>query len=837
MRITAPHATTPAAIAGALEVDPAVGLSRSAATARLAEVGPNQIEPARRPSLLHTVWDSITEPFLLLLTAAGIGAVLLGETRDGLLVLGGLVPIIAADVVVAYRSERALEELRSAAAPRAVVVRDGEPLEIPAAELVPGDVLVLATGDVVPADGRLIAERGLLVDRSTLTGEAVPEAGSTLPDDPGAAIVDRHSMVYAGTSIVGGRGRAIVTATGAATEVAAIATALGSRDPRRSPLERELDRLVRILLVAALSLVLITVGLGLARGETLGVSLLAGISAAIAAIPEEPPILLAVVLGLGAFRLLRRGVLVRRLAAQETLGAVDLIITDKTGTLTRNRLTVSDVLRPDGPLTGDARRAALYDALRAEEDAWTAVGRRGSFSSAIGRALAELGADPALDQEELVEAVAPGDDHPWSEVTIRDGAAPRRLAIGASEAVLRLCHVPAAERDDWLGLAHERAGGGGRLLLLAAADGDGPMRPVALVGFADILRDDVRDAIGTARAAGIATLVVTGDHLATAGAIADAAGLAPGEAITGEELRARDDAWLDAALPRLRIVARAVPADKLRLVRRARAGGHTVAVTGDGVNDAPALQHADVGVAMGSGTAVAREASDLVLGDDSFATLMDALRGGRRIVANVQKGLVFLVSTHVALLGFILVATLAGFSQPLLPLQILWLELFIDVSASIAFEREPEEPDAMRRPPRARDRSLLDTPILLRIAGAGGFSAIAALAIMLTLSGSFEHVRWVAYTALVVAQAVRAYANRSLATPLHRLPRNTFLAVACLVAVAGQVAIPLVPPLAEAFHASPLSAIEWGIVAVIALLPAVLAELVRMRRPSSTWVA
>lgn len=838
MRLTDPHGMTAAAVAGALEVDPTVGLSRADAAARLAEAGPNQLDPPRRQSLLRTVWDSVTEPFLLLLFAAGMGAVLLGETRDGLLVLGGLVPIIAADVAVAFRSERALEELRSAAAPRALVLRDGEPLEIAAADLVPGDVVVLATGDVVPADGRLIAERGMLIDRSMLTGEAVPEAGSILPDPPGAPIVDRRAMVYGGTSIVGGRGRAIVTATGTDTEVAAIATSLGARDPRRSPLERELDRLVRILLVAALTLVVITVGFGLARGETVGVSLLAGISAAIAAIPEEPPILLAVVLGLGAFRLLRRGVLVRRLSAQETLGAVDLIITDKTGTLTCNRLAVTDLLDLDGLLTDDGRRKALHDALRAEEDAWNAVGRQGSFSSAIRRALADLGADAPLDRDELVEAIAPDGDHPWSEVTIRERGTARRLMIGASEAVAGRCDLSAAERDAWLALVHERAGSDGRrLLLLAAADGDGPMRPLALVGFADPLRDHVRDAIRTADAAGIATLVVTGDHVATASAVADAAGLAPGAAISGEELRSHDDAWLDAALPGLRIVARAVPADKLRLVRRARAIGRTVAVTGDGVNDAPALQHADVGVAMGSGTAVAREAADLVLGDDSFATLMDGLRGGRRIVANVQKGLVFLVSTHVALLGFILFATLAGFSRPLLPLQILWLELFIDVTTSIAFEREPEEPDAMQRPPRPPARPLLDLPILLRTAGAGGLSAGAALAIVLTLPGSFEHARWVAYTALVVAQVVRAYANRSLAAPVHRLPPNGFLAAACAIVVVVQVAIPLVPPLAPAFAATPLSAVEWGIVAVIALLPAAVAELLRMRRGGTTWIA
>jgi Ca2+-transporting ATPase len=290
-------------------------------------------------------------------------------------------------------------------------------------------------------------------------------------------------------------------------------------------------------------------------------------------------------------------------------------------------------------------------------------------------------------------------------------------------------------------------------------------------------------------------------------------------------------------LPVLRIVARALPEQKLRLVRLARAAGRTVAVTGDGVNDAPALNNADVAVAMGSGTAVAREASDLVLGDDSFATLMHALREGRRIVANVQKGLVFLVSTHVALLGFILIATIAGFGQPLLPLQILWMELFIDLSASVAFEREPEEPHTMTRPPRPRDEPLLTSGILARIAVAGGVTAVAALVILLVGAAGFEELRWVAYTALVIGQVVRAYANRSLTEPVHRLGPNWVLISACLLVIAIQIAIPFVPALADAFRARQLSAIEWLVVAAIALVPALVAEAIRTVRPGTTWIA
>ena len=331
-------------------------------------------------------------------------------------------------------------------------------------------------------------------------------------------------------------------------------------------------------------------------------------------------------------------------------------------------------------------------------------------------------------------------------------------------------------------------------------------------------------------------MIVTGDHPTTAAAIARQAGLGDGAVVLGPEVEAWSDEELAARLGRITAVARSTPELKRRIVQVARGAGHLVAVTGDGVNDAPALHGADVAVAMGSGTAVAKEASDLVLGDDSFATLVYGIHEGRRIVDNVQKGLVFLVSTHVALLGFIFIATVAGFDQPLLPIQILWLELFIDVAAAVAFEREPAEPALMSRPPRPVGEPLLTRGLLARIAVAGGFSAGAALWLMVTMSGSADHTRWVAYTALVCAQAVRAYANRSLREPVFRLATNGLLLAACLTTIAVQAAIPLIPPLREAFRAAPLDAADWLIVAIIALAPAVLAQVMRARH-HRTWVA
>ena len=833
------HALRPDEVTARLRVDPEHGLTHTEAARRLVQNGPNELAPPRRPSILGMLWHTVTEPFILVLVGAGLLAVILGETRDGLLILAAVVPIVAADVVTGYRAERALEALRAASAPTARVRRDGMPLESPAREVVVGDILLLSSGDVVAADARVLSSQNALIDRGILTGESLPEPAVVIQDPADAPLTDRRSVVYSGTSIVGGSAEAVVVATGADAEVGRISGALGAVGRRRSPLQIELDRLVRLLLIAALGLIVIIAGAGFIRGNPLGQTLLAAISAAIAAIPEEPPVLLAVILGLGAYRLLQRDVLVRRLNAQETLGAVDLILTDKTGTLTRNRLDVANVLTPRGAVAdGHERVEVLADALRAEADAWqaTRLGTAGAFPSAIARALEAEASLPHLDPELLSSCEPAADGHPYSLVAYEGPAGLRTLASGAPEAVLQLMAAGSThDLDDWNRLIHKEATAGSRLLLLASRSDGGRWRPEALLAFRDPLRPEVRGAMAIAGEAGIQTVLVTGDHPSTAAAIARDAAMPRGRVVTGAELSSWDDSRLGAELASLHVVARASPDDKLRLVDAARRADRTVAVTGDGVNDAPALNHADVAVAMGSGTAVAREAADLVLGDDSFATLMEGLREGRRIIANVQKGLTFLLSTHVALLGFILLATIAGIAQPLLPIQILWMELFIDLSASVAFEREPEEPGAMQRPPRLRTRPLLDRGILIGTGLAGGFSAVAALAIILLAGGGFEHARWVAFTALVVGQVVRAYADRSLTVPVSRLSMNGFLAIAALAATAVQVAIPYIPPLADAFRATPLTQAEWGIVTIVALTPAVIAQLARIT--GRRWIA
>jgi magnesium-transporting ATPase (P-type) len=832
------HALPAAVAAEGLGVDPSRGLTSEEAALRLSASGANELEPPRHESVAHMVFEAATEPFVLLLAIAGVLAVVVGEGRDGFLVLIGLLPIVGADVVTEYRGQRALEALRDASAPTSRVRRGGRVDDLPAADLVPGDVVLLRAGDVVPADLRIVRAEGLLIDRSMLTGESLPEAGTVESDPMAATLAERHAIAYAGTSVVGGRAEGLVVATGGASEVGVIARGLEGDDRRRSSLQRELDRLVKILLVVATGLIAITFGLGVVRGNPLGENILAGVSAAIAAIPEEPPILLAVVLGLGAFRLLKRGVLVRHLNAEETLGAVDLILTDKTGTLTENRLAVRGIRTPEGEVTdGDRRRSLLVDALRAEDDAWRVTDgvRPSSFTAGVLAALADIGVDGLPQSDRLLDSAPADEARPFTRAHYEaaDGTV-RAVALGAPETLLGDGAWPA-----WRQLVERGAGAGERLVLLAEAPDIAPDQawtPLAVVAFADPLRHGIAEAMATAQGAGIRVLVVTGDHPATALAIAREAGLEAPRVVTGAEVDAWSDDRLTAELGSIAVVARATPTQKSRLVRVAKDAGRTIAVTGDGVNDAPALNAADVAVAMGSGTAVAKGASDLVLSDDSFATLTYAIREGRRIIANVQKGLVFLVSTHVALLGFLLIATLAGFSLPLLPLQILWLELFIDISTSVAFEREPEEPGAMRRAPRPRSVPLLTDPLLLKISAAGGFSAVAALAIMLAGPADPERARWMAYTVLVVGQAVRAYSNRSLTLPVWRLPMNGFLLLAALLTIGFQAVIPYLPTIAGAFHATPLDAGEWLVVLAVALAPSIVAQLVRAPT-GREWVA
>ena len=495
-----------------LRANASLGLTLDEAAARRAQFGPNELEVDRKTSIWRLLWNGAREPFVILLFIAGCLAIALNEVRDGLLVLVILAPIVGAGVVTEYRGEKALEALRQAAAPTARVRRGGKIEDVPTRELVPGDVVLLRTGDVVPADLRLFRAEAMSFDRSALTGESLPEPGSVKPDPKGAALAERRSIAYGGTAVVGGRGEGVTIATGLRTEFGRISSALAGRERRRSPLQREMDRLVRILLVVAIGLITIVVTAGFLRGNEAGKNVLAGVSAAIAAIPEEPPALVAVVLGLGAYRLLRMKVLVRRLSAQETLGSVDLIVTDKTGTLTENRLALTAIRTPAGVVEEKADVIELATmAVRAEEDAWSvATGAKpGSFTRSLFGFLSEQAVVVELDLGDLVNADPVSDDRPFSRTRSRKvgpDSLPieEELALGAPEAVLEMCSgLPAAEHGRWRELIENGAKAGERLLLLARRSEDSKWAPLGVLAFADRIRPGIREAMELARAAGI----------------------------------------------------------------------------------------------------------------------------------------------------------------------------------------------------------------------------------------------------------------------------------------------------------------------------------------------
>ena len=438
------------------------------------EVGSNALLAPDSPKVWRLVLQSAAQPFVLLLLVAGVAAALIGEVRDGLLILAGLVPLVAADVATEYRGEKALQALRAASAPRAQVRRDGRVVDLAAADLVPGDVVLLRVGDVVPADLRLCRAERLVLDRSVLTGESIPEVVVVEPDAAATGVADRRSMAYSGTSVVGGRGEGIVVAIGNATEVGKIATGLTTDERRRSPLQNQLARLVRLMLVVAVGLIIVTVGLGFARGNPLSQNLLAGITAAIAAIPEEPPVLLAVVLGLGAYRLLRRSVLVRRLNAEEVLGAIDLVVTDKTGTITQNRLAVASVTDGSGAvLDATTSQKLLLDALRAEDDAWEHGSeiRTSSFTQALEQAIISAGGSPHLDRADLVSADPPTEARPYAMTTARRSGHLETLFLGAPEAVLDLAtESPAQRLEEWRARIESLTTNGERVIAHRHAD-------------------------------------------------------------------------------------------------------------------------------------------------------------------------------------------------------------------------------------------------------------------------------------------------------------------------------------------------------------------------------
>ncbi len=760
------------------------GLTLDEAAKRLAEGGPNALPQPRRRGALLLVLDVLREPMLALLIAGGLIYLALGNRAEAVVLLVFACMSVGITVVQEARTERVLEALRDLTSPRALVIRGGQRLRIAGRDVVRGDLMALSEGDRVPADGLLVAGATLTVDESLLTGEAVPVTKGA--DDP----------VFSGTLIVGGATNAVVTATGADSKIGKIGKSLSLLDTETPHLQRQMRRLVWgfALIGGAVSIAVVML-YGLTRGgDWLGATL-AGISVGMAMLPEEFPMVLAVFMAIGAWRISKVQVLTRRASAIESLGAASVLCTDKTGTLTENRMTIATLRLPDGK--SQSATAPLTPAFQALAQAGTRASAVDPFDPmeiAFHR-LCPLGIGQ-LDQSYPLTPHLLAMTQVWTEGPTRTA-----YAKGAPEAIAALCGLP---KGALRAAVDAMAAKGQRVLAVAVAPAPKELPKdqtrfkfhlVGLVGLVDPLRKGVPKAVATCKAAGIRVIMITGDHPTTAQAIAHEAGLGKGPVVTGDALAKMSDAALAKTLAHTSVFARIMPDQKLRLVQALKAKGAIVAMTGDGVNDAPSLKAAHIGVAMGGrGTDVAREAASIVLLDDDFGSIVTTIALGRRIYDNLRKAMRFILAVHVPIAGLALLPLILG--TPLLfgPVHIAFLEMIIDPVCALVFEAEEEETGLMTRPPRPVSEPLFSgqTVIWSLLQGLVAFGAVAAVFLVALSEGlNAEQTRAVTFGALVVSIVALILVNRvnsaSVFTALTRRNRALGAVLAVVVAMLGLV--------------------------------------------------
>lgn len=829
------HAQSTTAVLAALGTSAERGLTSAGAAARLAATGPNRLVRPREITFWRVAREELTEPMILLLLAVGAVYALWGEPRDAGAIVMIILTILGIELAIEFRAKRAVAALANLAPLTATVVRDGTARELDAAGLVPGDIVLLRTGERVPADLRLLTSYGLAADESALTGESLPvekdAAARLAPDTP---LAERATLVYAGTIVARGGGRAVVVATGLATELGRIAGLVEAAREPKTPLQRAMKGLSASLVKVALAFSVAIPLLGILRGQPVKTMLLTGMTLAFATIPEEMPIVITLVLGLGALALARRGVLVKRLHAAETLGAVTVLCTDKTGTLTENQPRVACLAPLPGVSEAELARAAT---LASEPES----------TDPLDRALRDADATPLPADWTLVAS------YPFSEQTRAATLAyrtPTALVVytkGALETLLS--PTPSSEEAALRARAAALAGEGFRVLAVGQRElprDTTPTRELALarprmlglVAFHDPPRPEVASAVRAARQAGLRVILTTGDHPATATAIARAVGLPTAPLLTGADVAALDAAgWRDAARATA-IFARVLPEQKLRLVEALQASGAVVAMTGDGVNDAPALKAANVGVAMGrGGTDVAREAAGIVLTEDSFATLVEAIAAGRRLYDNLRKGVRYYLAIKVALIATSLLSVIFGLPVPFTPIQIIVLELFMDANAAFGFALEPAEPDVMRRPPRDPRAPFLDRDLRASI-------FLGGLCLFLTVTAAYWRVLWTAGTDEVaraqtaafltwlLGHAALALAMRGERTPFRprALLTNPVITLWTVAVLVTTLLAAVVPAVRGVLKTVPLTGADWIWTVALALATGLAFELARRVR-------
>jgi Ca2+-transporting ATPase len=891
-------------VARSFHTDLTTGLTDAEATRRRVQHGPNALAEARTRSVLSLVVGQFKSLIVALLVAATAVAFVLGEIVEAVAILVVILLNAAVGFWTEWRAEQALTALQRQAVARARVLREGAEHEIAAADLVPGDIVLVDAGARVPADGRVVHGAQLQVAEAALTGESLPVTKTIEPiRDAEAALGDRRNMTYLGTAVTHGRGRLLVTATGMRTEVGRIGTLMDAAGGRETPLERKLTQLGHALVGIVLVLCAVIVAAGWLRGNDLLHMLEIGISLAIAAVPEGLPAVATMTLALGMQRMARLGALVRRLPAVETLGSTTVICTDKTGTLTRDEMTLRALQLGERRVSVSGSGYALsgafseggrtLDALADDSLALAlrigalccdaTIDRSGADAVVLGDptegallvAAAKAGiVKEALERESPRTAELPFSSEAKRMVTVHRTAdadaraymkgAPAVVLDASSERLTGDGVRPMTPEARQRVLVHNRELGGQALRVLALAYKDVPRDHgdadlaggfvfVALVGMIDPLRQEASAAIETCRLAGIRTIMITGDQEATASEIGRQLGLDRDP--SGRPLRTAHDrelAPLDAAGWRaiavdVGVFARVSPEHKLRIVEALQASGDVVAMTGDGVNDAPALKQADIGVAMGiKGTDVAKEAAAMVITDDNFATIVRAVEQGRVIYANILRFVHYLFSCNLAEILVVFTALMLGWPLPLAALQILWLNMITDVFPAMALALEPSNPDAMKRPPRDPKESLMTPRFVLLIGWQGALLAAVTLIAFLigqrwygTADHGPRHASTMAFMTLALVQVFHVFNARSQLRSAFtaRLFTNGWLWAAVSTCLLLQIAAVYTPFLQRVLHTTPLTAADWGVALGLSVFPVAVVELVKLIQRATTSVA
>lgn len=842
------------------------GLTEAEATRRLQAEGYNELPVSGQRGILAIALEVVREPMFLMLVACGLLYLFMGEPVDAAMLLGFVFVVMGITIVQERRTERALDALRDLSCPRALAIRDGQQRRIAGREVVRGDFIVLAEGDRVPADAALRYVMNLSADESLLTGESVPvrKAASVDAGVLGKPGGDDLPFVYSGSLVTSGQGVAEVLATGLRTELGKIGKALEGVATESTILQRETGRLVRNLAIVGLSLcALVIVTYGVTRGNTREVwqqGVLAGITMAMATLPEEFPVVLTIFLALGAWRISQSRVLTRRMPAVETLGAATVLCTDKTGTLTLNQMSVSRLhaagetfAADDASLTRlpESHHSLLeYGVLASKHDPFDPMEK--ALQQTGDRFLAgteHIHGNGTLVQEYPLSPELLALSHVWRSP---DGEAFEIAAKGAPEAIADLCHLSVAQKDELARQVSAMADEGLRVLGVARACFTAQELPEAqhdfafdflgLVGLADPVRPTVPGAIAECYQAGIRVIMITGDYPGTARSIGRQIGVAaPDQVITGPELDAMSDEELTRRIPSVNIFARVVPEQKLRLVKALKANREIVAMTGDGVNDAPALKAAHIGIAMGGrGTDVAREASALVLLDDDFSSIVQAVKMGRRIFDNIRKAVSFIFAVHVPIAGLSMIPVFfSDWPLLLLPVHVVFLELIIDPACSVIFEAENAEQDVMTRRPRNPTERLYSLRSIA-MSLLQGFSVLAIILCVYVAAGRLGHLdadtrRALAFTTLVVANICLILTNRSRSRTILSMFREPNGALWWVVggATAGMGLILYVPFLRSLFHFGSLHTADLALcvgAGVVSILWFELLKLWRARR-------